>query len=78
MVVTKLCLEIPGQAEVTMRFKIRRCPSTVSCTVPSCERADFRWIPTWEPKKQSEKIYRATTKGQNRFRIFHTSHSFRI
>ena len=24
----------------------RRCASTVSCTVPSCERANFRWIST--------------------------------
>ena len=27
----------------------RRCLGTVSCTVPSCGTAKFRWIPTWEP-----------------------------
>ena len=25
---------------------IRRCPSTVSCTVPNCESANFWWIPS--------------------------------
>ena len=24
----------------------------VSCTVPSCESADFRWILTWEPNQE--------------------------
>ena len=28
---------------------IKRCLITVSCEVPSCESANFRWIPGWEP-----------------------------
>ena len=32
--------------------EIRRCPSTVSCTVPSCEIANSWWIPAWEPNSQ--------------------------
>ena len=32
---------------------LRRCPSTVLCTVPSCESADLRWLPTWEPTKSN-------------------------
>ena len=35
------------------RVFFRRCPSTVSCTVPSRESANSRWIPTWEPNQQS-------------------------
>ena len=27
-------------------FSLRRCPSTVSCTVPSGESPNFRWIPS--------------------------------
>ena len=29
-----------------IRANLRRCPSTVSCTVPSGENHDFRWIPS--------------------------------
>ena len=31
-------------------------PSTVSCAVPSCEIACFRWIPTWEPNSQAIRL----------------------
>ena len=27
---------------------VRKCPSTVPCTVPSRESPNFRWIPSWE------------------------------
>ena len=35
--------------KVTSYMGFRRCPSTVSCTVPSGESPNFRWIPSWEP-----------------------------
>ena len=28
----------------------------VSCTVPSCESPNFRWIPTWEPNQQGNRL----------------------
>ena len=38
---------------ITLKFRKQinfwRCPSTVSCTVPSGESPNFRWIPGWEP-----------------------------
>ena len=29
-----------------IRVFLRGCPSTVLCTVPSCESVNFRWIPS--------------------------------
>ena len=39
-----------------LKIGIRRCPSTVSYAVPSCESADFRCIPTWEPNRQCNRL----------------------
>ena len=38
------------------KFAVRRCPSTVWCTVPNCESASFRWIPCWEGKQEGNRF----------------------
>ena len=35
---------------------LRRCPGTFSCTVPSYETGNSRWILTWEPSQQSNRL----------------------
>ena len=34
--------------KLLLASEISRCPSTVLCTVPSCESVNFQWIPSWE------------------------------
>ena len=36
--------------------RLAGCPSTVSCLVPTGESPNFRWIPSWEPNQQSNRL----------------------
>ena len=42
--------------------KFWRCPSTVSCTIPSGESPNLQWIPSWEPNQHSN-LLKALLRG---------------
>ena len=51
-----VCARHCRDAVIFASIGIRRCPSTVSCTVPSGESPNFRWIPSWEANWQSNRL----------------------